>query len=113
MAELLLSFGADIDPVVHSESPLLQVIRSKRLELLKWLIDNGANINFQDNEGYAPLHYAVKGSHTLSQIQELLKYGADPTLKAKDGDSPVFLGRAKGKTKLVALLEKLTIVCLL
>jgi uncharacterized protein len=104
MAELLISFGADVDPVVGKETPLLQVIRAKRLQLLEWLIDNGADINFQDREGYTALHHAVKGTHTLAQVKELLKYGASPALKAKDGSSPISLARAKGKTKLVALL---------
>jgi len=105
MVELLQSFGANIDPVIHNETPLLQIVKSKRLQLLKWLIDHGANINFQDHEGYSPLHYAVAKDCNRAQIQELLRYGAKPALKAKNGDSPISLARKLRKARLVELLE--------
>jgi uncharacterized protein len=105
MAELLISFGADIDPVIQNETPLLQIVKSKRLQLVKWLVDHGANINFQDHLGYSPLHYAVKKDYSRTQIEELLRYGARPQLKAKDGDSPVSLARKLGKVRLAELLE--------
>ena len=56
---LLLAYGADVDPVFHNETPLLQLVRSKRLRLLGWLIKNGANINFQDEKGYTPLQAII------------------------------------------------------
>ncbi|MCM3900923.1 MAG: ankyrin repeat domain-containing protein [Pyrinomonadaceae bacterium] len=105
MAELLFAFGANIDPVIHNETPLLQIVRSKRLQLLKWLIDHGADINFQDRDGYSPLHYAIKKDYNRAQIEELLRYGARPELKAKDGASPISLARKLGKARLVELLE--------
>ena len=105
MAELLLSFGANIDQVIHNETPLLQIVRSKRLQILKWLVDHGANLNFQDHEGYSPLHYAVTKDYTRPQVQELLHFGAKPTLKAKNGDSPISLARKLRKARLAELLE--------
>jgi uncharacterized protein len=106
LCELLFSFGGDVDPVLDRETPLLQVVKSKRLQLLKWLIDHGANINFQDVNGYTPLHHAVKGNHTLAQIRALLGYGANPTIKARDGATPLSLARKLGKPRLVALLQQ-------
>ncbi|MCM3872010.1 MAG: ankyrin repeat domain-containing protein [Pyrinomonadaceae bacterium] len=105
MAELLVSFGANIDPVIHNETPLLQLVKSKRLQHLKWLIDHGANINFQDQTGYSALHYAVTKNYNRAQIQELLRSGAKPTQKSKNGDSPISLARKLRKVRLVELLE--------
>jgi ankyrin repeat protein len=105
MAELLRSHGGNIDHVIRGETPLLRTVRSKRLRLLKWLIDNGARISFQDDKGYTALHYAAKGSHTLAQVEELLRYGAPLDIEAKDGSTPISLARDKGKTKLVVLLR--------
>lgn len=105
MAALLHCYGADIDPVVGDETPLLQNVRSKRLKLLTWLIENGADLNFQDSQGYSPLHYAVRRGYNLAQIGDLLHHGAKPTLKAKNGSTPLSLAREQGKAKLVALLQ--------
>ena len=105
MAELLRTHGANIDHVSRNETPLLRTVKGRRLKLLKWMIDHGADINFQDASGYAGLHYAVSGSHTLAQVEELLSYGARPQLRAKDGSTPIALAKEKGKSRLVKLLN--------
>lgn len=105
IAELLRTHGANIDHQSRGETPLLRTAKARRLKLLKWLIDHGADINFQDANGFSALHYAAKGTHTLVQVEELLSYGAKPQLKARDGSTPVTLAEAKGKPKLVRLLR--------
>ena len=105
MAEMLRARGAQIDHVFRDETPLLRTVRARRLKLLKWMIDHGADINFQDSAGYSALHYAVKGKHTLAQVDELLSYGAQPDLQAKDGNTPAMLAEAKGKPRLARLLK--------
>jgi ankyrin repeat protein len=80
------------------------VVKSKRFSLFKWLVENGANINFQDDKGNSALHYAIRRNHNFAQIGQLLRCGADPYLLAKDGTTPVSLAKKLGKTKLVALL---------
>jgi len=104
IAELLRTHGANIDHQSRGETPLLRTVKARRLKLLKWLIDNGADINFQDPHGFSALHYAAKGTHTLVQVEELLSYGAQPGLKANDGNTPIALAEAKGKSRLVKLL---------
>lgn len=106
IAELIASHGGRVDAAIANETPLLQTLRSKRFKLLDWLIAKGAKINFQDAAGYTALHYAIKGNHTLTQIEQLLRQGAGPQIKAKDGTTPLSLARKSGKSKLVALLEK-------
>ena len=106
MAELLRSHGGDIDHVFRAETPLLRTVKAKRLRLLKWLTDNDANPNFQDADGYTALHHAAKGTHTLGQIEELLRHGARPDIQAKDGSTPLSLARERGKKKMVALLDE-------
>jgi ankyrin repeat protein len=106
IAQLLRSFGAQVDPVFHNETPLLMIVKSKRLKLLNWLVDNGADINFQDDNGFSSLHFAVKRNYTLAQVEELLKYGADPGLETKSGETAIDLAEAQRKTKLVSLLKK-------
>jgi len=71
IAELLLSHGAEVNPVVHNEMPLLLVVKSKRLKLLDWLVKNGADLNFRDAKGYAALHHAIKRKYTAAQVKML------------------------------------------
>ncbi len=106
IAELLRSHGAAVDPVFHGETPLLLIVKSKRFRLLKWLIENGADVNFQDEQGFTALHYAVKRNHNLGQIEELLSHGARPNVAANNGVTALSLARRLGKTKLVKLLEQ-------
>jgi ankyrin repeat protein len=106
IANLLLSFGANIDTEIHQQTPLLETVKAKRMKLVGWLVGNGARINFQDGEGYSALHYAVKRNHNLKQVAELLQLGANPDLKAKDGATPLSLSRKLGKTKLTKLVEE-------
>ena len=104
LAKLLLSYGADIDPVFHHETPLLQIIKAKRLGMLDWLVKNGADINFQDDKGYTALHHAIRKGYSLAEVKELLNRGANPNLKAKDGNTSISLAAHHKKTKLKELL---------
>ena len=108
IANLLLSFGANIDAEIHQQTPLLETVKSKRMKLLGWLVGNGARINFQDDQGYSALHYAVKRNH-LKQVAELLQLGADPELKGKDGATPLSLARKLGRQNLQSCLKKFRI----
>jgi hypothetical protein len=51
------------------------------------IVDGGAfDINAQTEEGYTLLHYAADQGN-LEMVRELLKRGADPTLRSKAGSS--------------------------
>ncbi|DBA02384.1 TPA: hypothetical protein N0F65_007203 [Lagenidium giganteum] len=53
-----------------------------------WLVENGADVNAIDQNGDTPLHYAVMyGRDDL--VTTLMKKGANPTIKNKNGQSPV------------------------
>jgi hypothetical protein len=52
------------------------------------IVDRGdLDINTQSEEGYSLLHYAADQGN-LDMVRELLKRGADPTLRAKTGSTP-------------------------
>jgi ankyrin repeat protein len=108
MAKLLHSRGAQIDPVSNDETPLLLAVKSNRAKLLDWLIDNGADINFQDSSGYSGLHHAIIRKYTAAQVKIVLDRGANPALRAKDGSTPASLAADQGRTKLVSLLKQHT-----
>ncbi|VDK85546.1 unnamed protein product [Litomosoides sigmodontis] len=59
-----------------------------KLELVKFLVDAGADVNIQDYGGQTPLHYAASCSHR-SVVDFLLKKGADPAVADFEGNCPL------------------------
>src|SRR5262249_43929362 len=59
----------------------------KDLDLVRRLIDAGADINHRDDFGSTPLHHAV-WSRQAAGVRLLLERGADPTVKNDDGLLP-------------------------
>ncbi|HKV43031.1 MAG TPA: ankyrin repeat domain-containing protein [Blastocatellia bacterium] len=105
MAELLRSRGGNIEVVIDGQTPFLATVKSKRFKLVKWLVAHDADVNFQDKSGYTALHHAIVKNHTQAEIEELLKCGADPQVRANDGSSAASLAMALGKKKLARLFE--------
>lgn len=62
------------------EIDLHGAIKQRNPSLVLWLLDNGADSNIQDENGYRPLHLAAKlGDDTMTRI--LLNHSANPDLK--------------------------------
>ncbi len=75
----------------------------KHLEVVKYLLDNGAKPDKSDDEGTTPLHLAVVES-ALSILQLLLDYGADPNQTNKQGMSALYLAAINGDLPCVMVL---------
>jgi ankyrin repeat protein len=101
---LIASTGID---VLDGEActPLIWASFHHRLDLLKWLIDQGANVNHQDRHGYCSLHYVAQ--EKLSDIAEiLLRACADTELRDVYGNTPLWTAtfNARGDLSMVRLL---------
>ena len=51
-------------------------------------LKRGASVNARDDKGNTPLHYAYFHNRE-DVVDRLIAYGADPTIRNKDGDAPV------------------------
>ncbi len=69
-------------------TPLHIAIANMNLELAKFLLDHGADVNARDADGHTPLHFAVYRHH-LDLIRLLLDAKADPDVKDASGETPV------------------------
>lgn len=109
-ADLLLRAGADPDTPsandfmvrpIHSAAAHLDGERSR--DLVKLLLDRGADPNVTQVGGWTPLHQvAAHGRGEIARM--LLDRGADLRAKSDDGRTPLDMARAKGHGDLETLL---------
>ncbi|KAJ1556209.1 Ankyrin repeat and SOCS box protein 10 [Cladochytrium tenue] len=83
--------------------PLHEAARSGRLEVLRALLDAGADIAARDADGNSPLHIAVSSGRGRSiATRELLARGADLTARNARGLRPVDLALGVGVAGILA-----------
>ena len=86
IAAMLLDAGADIDARNRHKvfgpgnSPLSAAVYQNRRDVVRLLIERGANVNQPDNAGWTPLHLAVANGR-LQTARMLLEAGVDPNAR--------------------------------
>ncbi len=102
----LLDRGAAIEAVDSLGRTALMYASSGPFdETVELLLKKGAEVNVQGKpEGFTALMTAAAEGQ-LKVVGLLLTYGADPSLKDKDGDTAESFAREKGHTAVVEMLE--------
>jgi ankyrin repeat protein len=87
IAAMLLDAGADINArnrhkfAGPGNSPLSGAVYQDKREVVRLLIQRGADVNQADNAGFTPLHLAAAMGYVES-ARTLLEAGADPNLRS-------------------------------
>lgn len=85
IVELLLSYGAKIDPLQEDETPaLVLAVINTEPDFIFFLLSKGASVNVADHRGLTPLH-AVMYRNNATLVKKLLDAGADVNAVMKDG----------------------------
>jgi len=101
--KLLSEFGIDALDSYHRTS-FIWASFYNNTALLNWLIDNGANINHQDRNGFSALHFIGKAQH-YDSAKILINKNANLELKDSNGNTPLMdaIFNSKGNYKIVNL----------
>lgn len=106
-AKKVLNSGYNVNKTDESNAtPLIDAVTFNKIEIVKLLVENGANINHKVNVGTTPLMLAT--SNNLKITDYLLKNGAKVNVKNNDGLTPLHWAAqfADNKKTLEILLEK-------
>ena len=106
IANMLISSGAQVDLKGPSgRTALYEAVRDCHLDLIRFLIENGAAVNLRDKEeGASPLDYAV-WSGSVDSVALLLAHGARLNeLEPKTGATPINEAAFVGHTNVVRYL---------
>ncbi|HAD79567.1 ankyrin repeat domain-containing protein [Empedobacter falsenii] len=89
----------------YLRTPLIWASFYNNVDLLIWLIDNGANINHQDKNGYSALHFVAQ-ENCKNVVEILLNNGIDVELEDFYGNTALWTAvfNAKGNNEIVELL---------
>jgi len=107
VAETLVTLGAPVDRTDARITPLVKAVLGDQVEMAKFLIAKGADVNHVDGNGMTPLLYAASidfGSSAM--IDMLLKAGARTDMKTKEGKTALELARQYKHTHLIPSLER-------
>ena len=76
----------------RDNTPLHWAAMKDKKDTIELLMENGADIEAKDADGWTPLHYAAAFS-SVDTVQTLVNLGADKESKAKDGSNPMDYAR--------------------
>ena len=82
-----------------------QVAREGNVQVLKVLIQLGADVNREDSEGYTPASEAAENGH-VEVIRALHQAGADLNIPNNDGLTPAYIAAQKGHVELMRALHQ-------
>src|SRR5262249_24259970 len=98
--------GAQIDAMhVSLDRALMKAIINNKKEIVKLLIAEGADVNFQTPDQYTPLHFAV---HFASPeiVAMLLNAGANRAVTNRFGKTPLDLATERNNLMAIELLKR-------
>ena len=78
---------------------------NNRTEVVRCLLEKGANIDQKDFNGWTALHHAFHGN-SPDVIKMLLQLGATRDIKSRYGETPIDVARGLTHEEAVRLLEQ-------
>lgn len=104
-SSVLLINGGSISGAIgcNDVTPLMAASAGKHIEIVKFLVDSGADINAQSAEGFTALFFAALSQSTES-ADILIEKGTSADARAKDGSSALLFAAANNDMEMVKIL---------
>ena len=90
----------------EAATPLMHAALYGNNDIVSWLINNGADVNLQDRNGFSALHYSIQEMQ-MDIVINLLDHDASIDIKDSHGNTPLWIAtfNARGKYQFVQLLK--------
>lgn len=102
IVQYLVENGADIRKANYNGGTCL-INSVQSVQLCKFLLKHGADVNARDIQNKTALHYAIQ-EHRLETTKLLLEHGADIHAKSRYGDDALQTACLKGATRIFEYL---------
>jgi len=110
IVEFLLKSGADLKTAARNAQKVTALhgaVARRDVEIVKMLLEAGADSNARQERGFAPLHDAAANGNA-ALVEVLLKYGALATAKTDDGKTPADMAAERGHKEVEERLRRAT-----
>eukprot|EP00094_Tigriopus_californicus_P009181 TCALIF_08851-PA protein Name:"Similar to Ankrd17 Ankyrin repeat domain-containing protein 17 (Mus musculus)" AED:0.38 eAED:0.38 QI:0/0.53/0.37/0.75/1/1/16/0/2553 len=105
LAQVLIAMRANIEDrgMKGDCTPLMEAASAGHLDIVKLLINHGANVNAQSQSGNTPLMHACAGGHE-AVVKALLDAGANVEDHNENGHTPLMEAASAGHVKVARIL---------
>lgn len=102
-SQLAWGENPDARTLLSRDTPLIKAAANGHIEVVKLLLEQGADVNRHNEGGETPLHYAARNGH-VEVMEILLDHGADVTAKGTGCGTPLQWAARSGQIKAAELL---------
>jgi ankyrin repeat protein len=107
VTEMLLARGADVNLPARNAArvqPLHSAVAARQFAIVERLLQSGADINAQQQDGFTALHAAAQNGQ-YEMVQLLIDYGADATVQTAAGKTAFDYALEGGNPEILQLLQ--------
>jgi Ankyrin repeats (3 copies) len=89
-----------------SDLRIIEAIKADDPSIIKQVIESGADVNQQDEQGWTPLNWAA-GKGDLETVRLLVEKGADVLKVGRDQRTPYMIALAAGRVEVAKFLREI------